>query len=155
MDGVGLRAATRDDREFCFRLHKDAMGEYVDAVWGWDDQEQWDHHVKNFDPDQWRIITVDGADAGMLSVDRHEDHIYLGRIELLPEHQGRGIGTHLITELISEAEQRGVDLVLDVLAVNRRAHALYRRLGLHDEHHPGDSKTRMRYRPANQGLQAW
>jgi ribosomal protein S18 acetylase RimI-like enzyme len=144
MSDVGLRAATAADSEFCFQLHKAAMGDYVAAIWGWDEQDQRDHHARGFDPGRWQIITADGADIGMLSVEYRATEVYLGRIEVRPEHQGRGIGTRLITALLGEAEQQGKDLVLDVLAVNHRAHALYRRLGLREVARDGDLKIRMR-----------
>jgi hypothetical protein len=34
MTPVALRPATPADREFCYQLHKAAMGEYVTAIWG-------------------------------------------------------------------------------------------------------------------------
>ncbi|WP_433143449.1 GNAT family N-acetyltransferase [Actinomadura nitritigenes] len=146
MSDVALRPATPADSEFCFQLHKAAMGDYVAAIWGWDEQDQRDYHARGFDPGHWKIITADGADIGMLSVEYRATEVYLGRIEVHPEHQGRGIGTRLINALLDEAEQQGKDLVLDVLAVNHRAQALYRRLGLREvaRHGDGDIKIRMR-----------
>lgn len=82
----------------------------------------------------------------MINVERRADEIYLARIEILPGYQGRGIGTHLISTLIDQARQLGQDLVLDVLTVNRRARALYQRLGLIEtaRHGNGDIKITMR-----------
>ncbi len=147
MTVIGLRPATAADTEFCFRLHKAAMGDVVAAIWGWDEQDQRDHHLRVFDPGNTRIVTADGVDVGMLSVDHGPTEIYLGRIEIHPDHQGRGIGTHLISGLLDQAGRRGQDLILDVLAVNHRAHALYRRLGLREvaRHGDGGIKIRMRY----------
>ena len=147
MTAVVLRPATPADSEFCFQLHKAAMGDYVTTIWGWDEQAQRDYHTRKFDPDHWQIITAGGADVGMLNVEYRATEIYLGRIEVHPDHQGRGIGTHLITALLSEADRRGQNLVLDVLMVNHRAYALYQRLGLQEVARHGDNniKIRMRY----------
>ncbi|WP_020666150.1 GNAT family N-acetyltransferase [Amycolatopsis nigrescens] len=147
MSVIALRPAVPADSEFCFELHKAAMGDYVTATWGWDEHAQRDYHTRGFDPDHWQIITADGADVGMLNVEYRATEIYLARIEIHPDHQGRGIGTHLITALLSEADQRRGDLVLDVLAVNRRAYALYQRLGLQEiaRHGDGNIKITMRY----------
>jgi ribosomal protein S18 acetylase RimI-like enzyme len=144
---VVLRPATPADSEFCFQLHKAAMGDYITAIWGWDEQVQRDYHTRGFDPDHWQIITADGTDIGMLNVQYRATEIYLARIELHPDHQGRGIGTQLITALLSEADQQGQDLVLDVLMVNHRAYALYQRLGLQEVARHGDNniKITMRY----------
>jgi GNAT superfamily N-acetyltransferase len=82
------------------------MGGHVDAIWGWDDQVQRDFHARAFHPDRWQIITVGGADAGMLDVEYRQAEIYLGRIEIHPDYQGGGIGTRLVTALINEAGRK-------------------------------------------------
>ena len=38
MTAVALRPARPADSEFCYQLHKAAMGDYVAAIWGWDEQ---------------------------------------------------------------------------------------------------------------------
>ncbi len=143
---VVLRPATPADSEFCFRLHEAAMGGYVAAIWGWEDQGQRAYHERAFSPGQWQIITADGADVGMLAVEYRPTEVYLGRIEIDPAYQGRGIGGQIVTSLLGEARQRGQDLVLDVLTVNPRARALYERLGLVEvsRHGEGNIKVRMR-----------
>ena len=130
MTSVALRRATPADSEFCFQLHKAAMGDYVAAIWGWDEQRQRDFHARSFNPGRWQIITAAGTDIGMIDVEYRPAEIYLSRIEIHPSYQGDGIGTRLISALIDEATHKGQDLVLEVLTVNRRAQALYRRLGM-------------------------
>jgi ribosomal protein S18 acetylase RimI-like enzyme len=143
---VGLRPATAVDSEFCFELHKAAMGEYVTAIWGWNEQDQRDYHSRAFDPGHWQIVTADGVDVGMLSVEYRPIEIYLGRIEIRPADQGRGIGTHLVIGLLDQARRQGRDLVLDVLAVNHRARALYERLGLEEVARHGDRNIKITMR---------
>ncbi|GAA1015773.1 hypothetical protein STXM2123_5687 [Streptomyces sp. F-3] len=149
MTVIGLRPATPEDSEYCFQLHKAAMGACVAAIWGWDEQAQRDFHDRVFNPGQWQIVTVDGADAGMLHVEHRPTEIYLARIEIHPAHQGRGIGSRLIRDLLDQARRQGQDLTLDVLVVNHRAQSLYRRLGLHEvaRHGENNIKIRMSTRP--------
>jgi GNAT superfamily N-acetyltransferase len=128
MTVIALRPATRADSEFCFRLHKATMGDHIAAIWGWDEQVQRGFQDRAFSPGSWQIITANGTDIGMLDVERRQGEIYLSRIEIHPDHQGRGYGTRLIRALIDEAAQRDQDLVLDVLAVNQRAHRPTRRV---------------------------
>ncbi len=146
MTAVGLRPAADADSEFCFRLHKAAMGGYITAIWGWDEQRQRDFHARGFDPGRWQIITAGGTDIGMLHVEYRPGEIYLSRIEIHPGYQGRGIGSQLISALIDQARRKGQQLVLDVLAVNTRARALYQRLGMTEvaRHGPGNIKITMR-----------
>jgi ribosomal protein S18 acetylase RimI-like enzyme len=88
----------------------------------------------------------------MLDVEHRPGETYLSRIEICPGHQGRGIGTRLISALADEAAQNGQDLVLDVLTVNHRAQALYQRLGMTEVARHGDSniKITMRLTPQRQ-----
>lgn len=153
MTGIALRPAAPADSEFCFQLHKAAMGAYITAIWGWDEQRQRSFHARSFSPGRWQIITADGADIGMLDVGYRPGEIYLSRIELHPGQQGRGIGTSLVRALIDEAGRNGQDLVLDVLTVNHRAQALYQRLGLKEvaRHGPANIKITMRVSPAAPG----
>jgi ribosomal protein S18 acetylase RimI-like enzyme len=143
---VALRPATSADSEFCFQLHKAAMGGYITAIWGWDEQRQRDSHTRSFNPRRWQIITADGTDIGMIDVEYRPAEIYLSRIEISPDHQGHGIGTRLVSALIDEARQNGQDLVLDVLTVNHRAQALYQRLGMTETARHGDGNIKITMR---------
>jgi GNAT superfamily N-acetyltransferase len=149
MTAIALRPATPADSEFCFQLHKAAMGGYITATWGWDEQVQRGFHAREFAPGRWQIITADGADVGVLEVEHRPGQTFLSRLEVHPGHQGRGIGTGFISALIDQAGQHGQDLVLEVLAVNLRAQALYQRLGMKEtaRHGPGNIKITMRRRP--------
>jgi len=146
MTPVTLRPATTADSEFCFQLHKAAMGDYITAIWGWDEQRQRDFHARSFNPGRWQIITTDGTDIGMIDVEYRPAEIYLSRIEIHPKYQGDGIGTRLISALIDEAGQNGQDLVLDVLTVNHRAQALYQRLGMTEVARHGDNNIKITMR---------
>ena len=146
MTSVVLRPATPADSEFCFQLHKAAMGGYITAIWGWDEQRQRDSHTRSFSPGRWQIITADGTDIGMIDVEYRPAEIYLSRIEIHPKYQGDGIGTRLISALIDEAGQNGQDLVLDVLTVNHRAQALYQRLGMTEVARHGDNNIKITMR---------
>jgi ribosomal protein S18 acetylase RimI-like enzyme len=143
---IGMRPAIASDSEFCFQLHKAAMGDYVAAIWGWDEQVQRDFHTRAFNSGRWQIITADGEDSGMLDVEHRPDEIYLARIEIDPRCQNRGIGTRIISALIQEAAQNGQELVLDVLAVNHRAQALYQRLGMTEVARHGDNNIKVTMR---------
>jgi ribosomal-protein-alanine N-acetyltransferase len=61
-------------------------------------------------------------------------------IAVVPDREGRGIGSAVLTELIAEARRRGArDVLLEVRADNPRAQALYLRFGFAQIH------TRRRY----------
>jgi ribosomal protein S18 acetylase RimI-like enzyme len=146
MTAIALRPVTPADSELCFRLHKAAMGAYVTAIWGWEDTAQREFHDRGFDPDRWQIITADGVDVGILIVEHRPAEVYLARIEIHPDHQGKGIGTYLIHRLLDDVRRRDQALTLDVLAVNHRAQTFYRQHGFEETARHGDGNIKIRMR---------
>jgi GNAT superfamily N-acetyltransferase len=146
---VALRPASLADSEYCFQLHKAAMGDYIRSIWGWDEQAQHDYHDRGFVPERWQIITVDHADVGAISVEYHASHIYLTRIEIQPDHQGHGIGSQLVGDLLDQAATSNRSVVLDVFSINHRAQSFYHRLGFTPDgpREPSNIKVRMTATP--------
>jgi ribosomal protein S18 acetylase RimI-like enzyme len=128
-----LRPATNADSQFCFAVHEAAMGPVVEAVFGaWDHDLQRVFHKRWFDPNRVQIIEVGEMPIGILDLHYLRDHVYLARIEVLPEWQGRGIGSSVVADVVASA----ASVRLHVFAVNVRARVLYERLGfaVTDEH---------------------
>ncbi len=75
------------------------------------------------------VIEIDGERAGRLRVVRTSDALDIAGIQLLPAHQGHGIGTYLIEQLLVEAHDAGKPGRVRAGPDNLRALALYRRLG--------------------------
>jgi GNAT superfamily N-acetyltransferase len=141
-----LRPAAADDTAFLFALHRVTMGPYVDAVWGWDDGEQRAYFDAHFEPGTWQVVEVGGRPAGLLVVDRSAERIDVPSIQVLPELQGRGLGSALLGALLEEARASSRPVTLRVLDVNPRARALYERLGFQPA--GGDElRTQMRWDP--------
>ncbi len=124
-----LRTARADDLEFLFELLKRALGAYVEATFGaWKEEEQRERFFATTDPETHQVVELAGRPIGCLKVTRKVEEIRLQRVFLLPEFQGRGIGTHLVEALLAEAREAGLPLRLRVFRVNP-AQELYRRLG--------------------------
>lgn len=135
---VRLRQATDADDDFCFRLNLATMREYVEPIYGWDVDVQGTHHAGWFKADRLSIIEDDdGTAIGVLDVSDEGDHLYVSRIEVLPEVQGRGVGTAVMEGLM----RQGRPIRLRVFTNNVRARRFYERLGFivdfdsEDEHH--------------------
>ena len=75
------------------------------------------------------VIEYDGDPVGRLRVVRTQTSITLAGIQLLPEHQNKGIGSTLIEQLKREADLKQVPLFISVEKDNPRARRLYQRLG--------------------------
>ena len=125
------------------------MGDYITATWGWDEQVERTFHDRAPNPHRWQIITAGQASIGMLDINCSVPAVCFSRLDVDPgrrrlEHRRR----RMIRALLEEAERTGQDLVLDVLAVNRRAQALYRRLGLTEVASDGERGTKVTMRAA-------
>ena len=55
--------------------------------------------------------------------------MFVNQVYVLPEHQGRGIGRVCMLAVMERAKGLGLPVRLQVMKVNPRAVAFYRRLG--------------------------
>jgi GNAT superfamily N-acetyltransferase len=71
---------------------------------------------------------LDGIPVGAVSFGDIEDYSYIHEIQILPEYQGRGIGSQFLRERIEAARSVGKSLKLKALRENKAKH-LYLRMG--------------------------
>lgn len=116
------------DREIIFHLHKQALGPYVDQIFGWDDSEQEEIFNQKFDPRANKWIVVDGVKVGIVRYRDNGDHFYIDIIEIYPKYQEQGYGSTVINGIVSEANRRGINVDLQVFKINP-AIRFYERLG--------------------------
>lgn len=128
-DELRLRTARASDVEFLFRLQRAAMEPHAVRAYGfWDEARQKERFHADRHPESHEIVELAGTPVGCRWVREHPDGLELVRLYLLPEAQGRGIGTRLVTELCARADRVGLPVRLRVLQVNP-ARRLYERLG--------------------------
>jgi len=124
-----LRPASEEDREFLYALHCRTMREVIEQTWGWDGT--W--RLRDFDR-RFReyIVSINKCYCHSVHVLLMENQAgcgYIHELQVLPEHQGQGIGTAVVERVIEEAAARGVSVTLSVVPANPRAKQLYERLG--------------------------
>ncbi len=144
-----LRKATPSDARFLYEVSTKAMKPVVDALNPnkvVDEERDFAEYTAKFDPSKIDIIQVDGKDVGRLRVARTPESIYIGGIQILPEYQGRGIGTALFTNLIRESIDSRIPIMLEVHDVNVDALTFYKNLGFQQDGREAN-KTIMRYSP--------
>ncbi len=129
MEELSFRKAQRNDSEFVFAVKEAAYREYVEQIWGWDDNYQRERHNREFASHDFRIIQFRGTDVGFLITSHTSDTLKVNQIYILPEYQGKGIGSACMTRIVDDAGLEGKSVVLKVLKVNTRGITLYQRLG--------------------------
>jgi ribosomal protein S18 acetylase RimI-like enzyme len=134
---VNLRPASTDDIEFMVQLflllalQRNPTGEGVNReaiVQGTmaATREQVQGKLKD---STTYVIEFDGQRVGRLRVVRNAEQIEIAGIQVLPDYQGRGIGTAVITSLKHEGMTKALPVVLQVEKDNPDAKRLYLRLG--------------------------
>jgi ribosomal protein S18 acetylase RimI-like enzyme len=139
-----LRRALESDKAFLYSLHCATMREIIEKTWGWDEAWQRANFDERFEEQLVSIIEAAGRDAGGLWLQSTQEVLYIADLQILPELQGRGLGTSVLQGLIADATARRVPLELAVLRANPRARRLYARLGF-TVIEEGDPVIRMRH----------
>lgn len=144
-----LRQATDEDVEFLFNVSTLAMRPTVLEInpnREFNEQEEFQKYKEKFIASEVEIIKHEGQDVGRLRVVRSVDSMYVGGIQILPEFQGKGIGTALFESLIQEANELGMPITLEVHEVNQDAFRFYEKLGFKASEKVGN-QTIMVYSP--------
>ncbi len=124
-----LRPAGESDRSHARSPHHAAMRQAVEAMWGWDDARQdalFDRDLVL--TDRW-IVQIGDRDVGTVRVTRGPAGFFLDDIQILPDAQGRDLGTTLIRAVQDEVSAVDAPVDLRVNLSNRRARELYERPG--------------------------
>ena len=116
------------DFEFVRELYFETMRWAIERYFGWNRLQQEENFSTWFKPNEARIITVDGTDAGWIQQRQDAGEIFLGSIYVTPAMQGKGIGTSVVQDLLHLAEHRSQAVTLAVMKINP-AVRLYQRLG--------------------------
>ncbi len=128
-EAVVLRRACPEDHDFFYDLRRDAFRAYAEEVFGpWDDTKQRANADRDFAELPIELVEHAGARAGYQIIGRHDDHWFLDEIAVVEAERGHGLGTQLVTALMTAARVQGVSVRLSVLNVNP-AQRLYARLG--------------------------
>jgi GNAT superfamily N-acetyltransferase len=117
------------DSTFAYLVKRAAFRQYVEKVWGWDEEEQRQLHERRFRSQDFRVVSLAGADIGIMAVVTTSECVKVNQLFLLPEHQGKGVGRKCMSLVMEEARRLSLSVGLRVLKVNLPAQAFFQRLG--------------------------
>jgi ribosomal protein S18 acetylase RimI-like enzyme len=153
--GVTWREATEDDVAFLTDVAVLTLQDQGRWPAGDDEAEyragyaEWTREqLRGEEPDsELYVVERDGVRVGRLRVVRRAGAaVEIAGLQVLPAHQGRGVGTDVVRRVAAEAHAAGLALELGVEKDNPRARALYERLGLRPVGED-DDEIRMRLAP--------
>jgi ribosomal protein S18 acetylase RimI-like enzyme len=123
---VERRRALQSDLPFIEEVHVAALGPVALVGYGWPAITLRKQFRSEIDVTNCHVISVDGRRAGYLSIEDRDTYWYIDAIAMARRYQGKGVGTLVLRDVLTEAGSRPVRL--NVLHVNR-ARLLYERLG--------------------------
>ena len=91
------------------------------------------------------VVEVDGEAAGRLRVVRRGGLVEIAGLQLLPEHQSRGVGRTVVDGVVASARASGLPVELGVEKDNPRARTFWERCGFT---YVGEDETEHRLRLA-------
>jgi len=130
---IKLIPADETDKEFSYQVKEAAEGEYITLMFGWDENVQRDFHAKDWQRRKPDIITYDGRPIGTIAISDGEDCVEIGQFFIWPDYQNKGIGTHLLKNILDKADESGKNVTLRFLK-NNPVKSLYIRNGFRVVH---------------------
>ncbi|WP_110854672.1 GNAT family N-acetyltransferase [Paraburkholderia silvatlantica] len=124
---ITLRIATPADEPFLFDLRRATMTGHLErAGESTDEHAHWERLRYRYN--DAHVICRGSEKLGLFKFFRGPDEWTIVQIQILPEHQGRGIAAHLLDDFLREADDARVPVKLSVLKGNRAIN-LYQRFG--------------------------
>ena len=117
------------DYEFLRNVHHITLRPHVEKIWGWEETRQDGFFKEDFESGQIQVLRAFNQSVGYLQLNEENGTLFIVNILILPEFQGRKLGSAIIKDLIAKCGAKGVAIKLGVFKVNTRAKCLYESLG--------------------------
>jgi ribosomal protein S18 acetylase RimI-like enzyme len=125
---ISYRQADEHDFDLTLKIKSYSLRQYVEQIWGWDENVQLEYHRKQFNPKQIKIILDNNKEVGLVDVEETLDTFFIANVLIEPIYQGQGIGRKVIEDIIMEAIKEKKKIELQVFKINTRAKKLYEKL---------------------------
>jgi ribosomal protein S18 acetylase RimI-like enzyme len=100
---IAIRPATPEDEAVIRALVRAAYAKWVPRI-GREPRPMTADYASAIREHDIDILTLDGTIAGVIEVMLRPDHLWIENIAIAPDHQGKGLGRHLLTH----AEQKAI-----------------------------------------------
>lgn len=112
---IAIRPMGVDEFELSYQIKAAAIGPHVAQKWGWDDTVQRSIHTRNWANRRFQAIELDAEIIGTIWIAKFNHYWRLGEFYILPAFQNQGLGSQVLTQVITAAENVGQTLRLEYL----------------------------------------
>ena len=124
-----IRAVVGDQR-WLDQLRRSVYRELFIATFGsWDEARHVRDTSECWDRGDVSLIEADGARVGMIQLLDQTGVVEIRELQIHPAHQGRGIGSRILSDIVDQAHKRGRTVTVSVALKNERANEFFQRCG--------------------------
>lgn len=112
---IELTPVVEGDFEELAGLRIAAMRESLERVGRFDPARARERLRSSFLPEHTRFVVIAGEKAGFFATQHGPDGLQLDHLYIHPGFQGRGIGSAVLKQVLAEADERGVAVLVGAL----------------------------------------
>lgn len=104
---IVLCPASNSDLEDLVAIRIEAMRESLERLGRFDPNRARERFISGFDANSTRRIEVSGDLVGFVVIKNHQSELLLDHLYVIPDAQGLGIGSEVLTQIFREADEIG------------------------------------------------
>ena len=112
---VSFSSTSLDVVEELVAIRIAAMQESLERIGRFSPERARERLVSTFQPEFTHFILLEGQKVGFLAIKPDNGGLLLDHLYVLPDHQGNGIGSWVLAQVISEADQRNASIKVGAL----------------------------------------
>lgn len=125
---VGFTNAAHSDAETLVQMRIEAMQESLERIGRFDPQRARERFLSSFAPARCRFVVVGGVRVGFVQTKPADEYILLEHLYVVPEHQGKGIGSAVLESILADADSRSRSVKVGALR-DSESNRFYQRHG--------------------------
>ena len=114
-DRVTFSRITKADFDELVALRIAAMRESLERIGRFDPERARERLRRSFHPEHSEFVVLDGQRIGFYTFRPAEEGFHLDHLYIHPDHQSRGVGSHVILRLLSRSDSLGMTVCLGAL----------------------------------------
>lgn len=132
LDVITFEPASSLEFDDQFRLIKQGIGDFVDVIWGWNDDAQRQRIQEHHPQSGYHWLTYQGQRVGLVCYHPYDKNLHVHMLVIKKRYQAMGIGREVMNRLECHAPQVSCNAItLSCFSDNHAAVRFYRALGFH------------------------